>query len=160
MGVADGRQHEEELVELEVLDAALDRELGAALRDHLDVALAPPGAVDPHDAGLESRFEYDLVGAFEFRFLAHRPIFPRTQHPPTRPIRRPILAQESESRVNARKGCRMLNDPLRSASPRRHASDTARAADAAASSRLTAARSILPAPLSGSCGTTAMKRGC
>src|SRR5262249_28530430 len=84
VGIADGRQHEEKLVEFEVLDAALDRELGAALRDHLDVALAPPGAVDAHDARLEPRLEHDLVGALEFRFLAHGSMFPRTQHTWTR----------------------------------------------------------------------------
>src|SRR5215471_7848968 len=80
VGVADRRQHEEELVELEVLDAALDRDLGAARRDHLDVAFAPPGAVDAHDARLEPRLEHDLVGAFEFRVLGHRrSLYARTQ---------------------------------------------------------------------------------
>src|SRR5215472_304859 len=72
VGIADRRQHQEELVELEVLDAALDREFGAALRDHLDVALAPPRAVDAHDPRLEAGFEDDLIGAFELVFLGHR----------------------------------------------------------------------------------------
>src|SRR5262245_4139936 len=71
VGVADRREHEEELVELEVLDAAFDRDLGAALRDHLDVAFAPPSAVDPHDARLEASLEDDLVGTFELSFLGH-----------------------------------------------------------------------------------------
>src|SRR5262249_30950881 len=98
MGVADRRQHEEELVELEVLDAALDRDLGAALRDDLDVALAPPGAVDAHDARLEPGLEHDLVGAFEFCFLAHR-VFPRTRHTRTRDPR-PVAHLCAESETN------------------------------------------------------------
>src|SRR5262249_29362228 len=115
VGVADRRQHEEELVELDVLDAALDRELGAARRDHLDVALAPPGAVDAHDARLEARLEHDLVGALEFSFLAHRVGLPThaTQRD-TRGrtgVRVAIFAHDSKSAVNA---CRaaMLNSAL------------------------------------------------
>src|ERR1051325_3210072 len=80
VGVADRRQHEEELVELEVLDSAFARDLGAALRDHLDVAFAPPGAVDPHDARLEAGLEDDLVGTFELCFPVPEPIFLRTQY--------------------------------------------------------------------------------
>src|SRR5439155_1373400 len=83
VGVAHRRQHEEELVELEVLDAALDRDLGAARRDHLDVALAPPGAVDSHNARLEASLEHDLVSAFKLYILGHGSILPRTQRKQT-----------------------------------------------------------------------------
>src|SRR5262249_25315794 len=98
VGVADSRQHEEELVELDVLDAALDRELGAALRDDLDVAFAPPGAVDAHDARLEAGFEHDLVCPFEFGFLAHGRSFRARETPDAEPrTRLRILRTSSET---------------------------------------------------------------
>src|SRR5262249_21628297 len=99
VGVADRREHEEELVELEVLDAAFDRDLGAALRDHLDVAFAPPGAVDPHDARLEAGLEDDLVGTFELCFLGHESIFLRTKiHTRTLPRSAPVSWRTSRNR--------------------------------------------------------------
>src|SRR5262249_14945726 len=131
VGVADRRQHEEELVELDVLDAALDRDLGAALRDHLDVALAPPSAVDPHDARLEARLEHDLVGALEFSFLAHGSAFPHARGTRGRTrIRIGILAQDSESAVNAGRAG-MLNGALPPALLRARPRDTPRQARAA-----------------------------
>src|SRR5579883_313228 len=95
VSIPDRREHEEEFVELEVLDAALDRELGAALRDHLDVALTPPRAVDAHDARLEARFEDDLIGTFELVFLGHYRVLDTQPATPSA-----ILARRQKSTVN------------------------------------------------------------
>src|SRR5262249_11401264 len=71
VGGAGRGEHQEELVERDVLDAAFDCELGAGPRDARDVALAPPGPVDAHDARLEAGLEDDLIGPFVFRFHTH-----------------------------------------------------------------------------------------
>src|SRR5258708_23931497 len=62
-----GRQQQEEFLEVQTLDRALHRELGAGLGDVFHHTIGSPGTVDTHHVRREPAFECDAVTLAPFR---------------------------------------------------------------------------------------------
>src|ERR1700744_6245973 len=74
VGQPGRRQQQEELLQMEALDRALDGELGAGLGHVLHGAIAAPGAVDAHHMCRYSALEGDAVALAPFGCACHGPV--------------------------------------------------------------------------------------
>src|ERR1700738_4982705 len=66
VGEAGGRQQQEEFLQVQALDGAVDREFGAGLRNVFHRAFTPPGAVDAHHMRGDPTLECDALALAPF----------------------------------------------------------------------------------------------
>src|SRR3954469_17050700 len=67
IGQPRGRQQQEEFLQMQALDRAFDRQLGAGLGNVFHYAVTPPGAVDSHHMRRKAALEYDSISPAPFR---------------------------------------------------------------------------------------------
>src|SRR6185437_10763921 len=66
IGQSGRREQQEELLEIEALDRALDRQCRVIVGNRPELAIAPPCAVDGHDADIVTAAEGDAFCALAF----------------------------------------------------------------------------------------------